>query len=278
MSEYLSEEEQIAKMKSWWDENGTSVIVSVVIAIAAIVGWRWYGGYSEEQAHDASRAYSAYQSASGLEKSAAFTNLAEQFPGSAYHVFGLFKQAQDALAAADLAEAETFLAEVVSAARDPMLADLARIRLAKVQNGLDRSAQALQTLEALTSEGYRAWGLEAKGDIHVARGELELAHAAYEAAAASLEAGDDRPILDMKLNNVMPVDGEYVQFEDTLGEALQDAQETLSSVQGEVQEEVREEAQTEAADIVEEAAASAESQRTDENAQAPELETGSDND
>ena len=78
------------------------------------------------------------------------------------------------------------------------------MRLAKVQQGLDRSAAALATLESLSNEGYRAWGLEAKGDIHVARGELELAHAAYQAAMEGLAEGEQRPILDMKLKNVAP--------------------------------------------------------------------------
>ena len=63
--------------------------------------------------------------------------------------------------------------------------DAVEVRLAKVQQGLDRSAAALATLESLSSEGYRAWGLEAKGDIHVARGELELAHAADELGTRS---------------------------------------------------------------------------------------------
>ena len=36
MSEYLDEEEQIARLKSWWSENGTSIIVSVVIAVVVV--------------------------------------------------------------------------------------------------------------------------------------------------------------------------------------------------------------------------------------------------
>lgn len=231
MSEYLSEEEQIAKMKSWWDDNGTFVIASIVVAVLVIAGWRYYDGYRVDQAHDASRAYAAYRAADEAGKDAAFEVIAENYAGSAYHAFGLFKQAQDALSAGDMPGAEALLAEVVDRSKDALLVDLAKIRLAKVQHGLDRSTQALATLATISREGYRSWGLEAKGDIHVARGELQLAHAAYEAAVASLDSADQRPVLQMKLNNVAPFEGQYVPFADTLEEVLQKAQETLQQAE-----------------------------------------------
>lgn len=229
MSEYLDEEEQIARIKSWWDENGTTLIVSVVVAVAAIVGWRWYGGYTEEQMFSAADAYAAYQAAGAAEQDAQAQAIGDSFPGSAYHAFVLFDRAKAALAEGDLAAAEAELATVVDVARDPLMVDLAKVRLAKVQQGLGRSAAALATLESLSNEGYRAWGLEAKGDIHVARGELELAHAAYQAAMEGLAEGDQRPILDMKLKNVAPFEGQYVEFAGTLETALQQAQDTLDS-------------------------------------------------
>jgi len=227
VSEYLSEEEQIARMKSWWDENGMGLIISVVVAVAAIVGWRWYDGYTEEQSFEASRAYAAFQQADSAERAQAALVLAQEHAGSAYHVFALFGQAQDALGERDLQAAEGYLAQVIQVGDDALLQDLAKVRLAKVQQSLDRSSEALQTLASISNEGYRAWGLETKGDIHVARGELELAHAAYQAALETLDEGDQRPILEMKLNNVAPFDGEYVQFADTLESALKEAQETL---------------------------------------------------
>lgn len=227
MSEYLSEEEQVARLKSWWDENGTTLIVSVVVAVAAIVGWRWYDGYTLEQTYDASRAYAAYVEASEENKAAAAAHVATAHKGSAYHVFVLFHQAREALAQNDLATAESRLNEVIDVADDQLLVDLARVRLAKIQNALDRSNEALATLDAISNKGYRAWGLETKGDIHVARGEIELAYAAYGEAMASLAEGDQRPILDMKLKNVAPFEGEYVEFAATLEDALQRAQQTL---------------------------------------------------
>lgn len=237
MSEYLNEEEQVARLKSWWDENGTSIAVALVLGVAGIFGWQWYQDYRTDLSHEASRAYAEYQAAESDSKAAALEHLAASYGGSAYHVFGLFNQAQDAVATGELAEAETHLTEIIAVADDALLIDLAKVRLAKVQNGLDRSGQALETLASLSNEGYRAWGLEAKGDIHVARGEIELAHTTYTAAVASLEPGDQRPILDMKLKNVAPFEGEYVPFADTLETALQQAQQTLDAQKEDAQNE-----------------------------------------
>ena len=44
---------------------------------------------------------------------------------------------------------------------------------------------------------------------------------------ADLPEGENRPVLDMKLKNLAPFAGEYVQFSDTLEAALQDAQTTI---------------------------------------------------
>lgn len=229
MSEYLSEEEQVARMKSWWDENGTTLVVSVVVAVAAVIGWNWYGSHQADQTQAASSTYVTYVQADEAGRSAAVNELAEQFPGSAYHVLALFGEAQRAADAGDLEAAESNLSTVLERADDQLLVDLAKVRLAKVQQAQDRSTEALATLASISSEGYRAWGLEAKGDIHVSRGELQLAYEAYSAAIDSLGEGASRPLLEMKVHNVAPADGEYVQFSDTLAEALEAAQETLQA-------------------------------------------------
>ena len=59
-------------------------------------------------------------------------------------------------------------------------------------------------------------------------GEVELAHAAYQAAKENLQDDIDRPILNLKLDNVAPYNGTYVGFESDLAQALTEAQESLA--------------------------------------------------
>lgn len=227
MSEYLSEEEQIAKMKTWWGQNGTSLVLSIVVGIVVIVGWRWYDSYSEDQVHEASRAYALYLAASPEDKAVAAAQISDDFKGTAYHAFVLFQQARDALAKEDFLRAEQLLQQVIDEADDILLVDLARIRIAKLQYALDRSSEALSTLDAISNEGYRSMGLETKGDIYAGLGQVELAHVAYRAALDSLDPAEQRPILEMKAKNVAPFNGEYVEFSATLSDALEQAQQTL---------------------------------------------------
>ena len=241
MSEYLSEEEQVARMKSWWDENGTSLLVAVVVGIAAVGGWQWYASQSAEENFAAARSYAEFQSAEGAERDSLAASITEQFSGTAYHVFVLFDEARVAVEVGDLAAAETALSAALASADDDLLKDLAKIRLAKVQQGLDRSQQALDTLASIKGAGYRAWALETQGDIHAARGDIAAAHAAYEAAVASLGEGDVRPVLDMKLKNAAPFEGEYVEQTDSLAAALQRAEEALDTPADEAQDEPEDE-------------------------------------
>ena len=49
MSDYLSDEEQVDRIKRWWSENGMIIVVGLVGAIIGVVGWNWYESRSEER-------------------------------------------------------------------------------------------------------------------------------------------------------------------------------------------------------------------------------------
>ena len=117
----------------------------------------------------------------------------------------------------------------MDAADGSLLEDLAQIRLAKIQVGLDNGDEALATLNKVRREGYRAWAMEVKGDIHLAQDEVELAHLAYQAAMQSLQSEDRRPLLEIKVATTAAYEGEYVPFVKPLEEALRRAQDTLAT-------------------------------------------------
>ena len=229
MSEYLDEEEQIARMRSWWDENGTSVIVGIVLAVVGVVGWNWYGAHRDSQIESAAKHYADFLAATGEARDAARAALAAEHDGSAYHVFAEFHQVQELIAAGDAAAAKSILESIVNTADDALLVDLARIRLAKVHQELGASSLALEVLAEVRNAGYKPLALEVQGDIHMAMNDLEAAHQSYTAAKESLLPGDDRPLLEMKLSNAAPFNGEYVALSDPLTDALREAQESLES-------------------------------------------------
>ena len=228
MSDYLSDEEQLARMKSWWGEYGTTVIISISIAVVVIVGWRWWQVQQAESIAAASDVFDAYVLADESGKPELADELADNFAGSAYHTFVLFEQAKVAVDAGDLGTAQTQLQSAIENAPDDILRDLARIRLAKVLRGLDQQDAALAVLDAIASAGHRAWALETQGDIYASLGDVEQAHKAYSAAVQSLTDGIDRPLLKMKMDDTAPFGEIYVQIESSLSTALTKAQKTLA--------------------------------------------------
>jgi predicted negative regulator of RcsB-dependent stress response len=108
-------------------------------------------------------------------------------------------QAARALADGDAAAAEALLRRAVEQASGAPLADVARLRLARVLFDLGREEDALRELGGVRSSGFRGPAAELKGDIHLARGERALAHEAYVAAGSYVQAGEQRPVLEMKI-------------------------------------------------------------------------------
>ena len=71
----------------------------------------------------------------------------------------------------NLAAAIQALVEARDAAPDALLAELAMIRLAKVQYAQGNAEEALQTLQSVRNRGYKSWALELTGDIYLAEGD-----------------------------------------------------------------------------------------------------------
>jgi len=206
MSDYLSDDEQVAALKKWWDDNGLAVIIGVAVVIAGTVGWRWYQDYSQSKAEAASSSYQKYvemrrEQGNASELDALAATFFDEHGDSGYATLVQLYQARDAVAAEDLAGAEVLLRAAVAGA-DGRVGDVARIRLARVLVQLERADEALSTLAAVKGQGFRSIVAELKGDVLMSRGDRAGAREAYQTAVEGLESEQARPILRMKLNNV----------------------------------------------------------------------------
>ena len=57
MDVYNSEEQQVEAIKSWWQENGKSIIAGVVIGFVGLFGWRYYNDYTRQQSESSAAGY-----------------------------------------------------------------------------------------------------------------------------------------------------------------------------------------------------------------------------
>lgn len=199
MSDYLTDEEQLDRLKAWWEQNGLVLLFGVVLAVAGVIGWNWYGDHRSESIARSSDLYVDYLAAEGTERETIEAALASEFPDSAYRVLVLIRRAEETMAGADAEAAEALLRQALDVGGNNELTDVVRLRLARVQIELDRSEAALGTLSEVRSIGLRSQVQELKGDIHMMRGERAQAHEAYAAALEEAGPGAQRPLLEMKV-------------------------------------------------------------------------------
>ena len=229
MSEYISDEEQMNRFSEWWNEHGTSLLIAVGLAIASIVGWNFYSDNRQQNLEASTALYAEYVDAAEEAKAAIAQQIKTEFPGTSVHSLVALDEAKKAADDANLAAATQALVEARDAAPDALLAELAMIRLAKVQYAQGNAEEALQTLQGIRNQGYQSWALELTGDIYLAEGNSEQAYAAYTSALDRLEGDANRPLLEIKRDNAAPADGEFTVFSQPLNQALKRARETLAT-------------------------------------------------
>ncbi len=199
MSDYLTDEEQMARLRTWWQRNGAALAVGVVVIVAGVIGWRWYQSFTEERVMKASDLYVEFLAAGGEAQRALADELVAGGKATAYPALVLLHQAQMAVADGEFDVAGEHLRQAIALASGRPLADLARLRLARIQHQVGRDDDALKTIGEIRAAGYISVAQELKGDIHLARGERTLAYQAYVSALADVLAEDQRALLEIKV-------------------------------------------------------------------------------
>lgn len=198
MDSFRTEEEQVEAIRRWWDENGRSTLVTIVLVLAGVFGWQGWQRYSDERATTASDVYQQLLEVSSAAEpdgaaSAELERLAgvlrSDFAGTVYARFAALQLASAAVAEGDLETAETELRWVLSkASSGSEIASVAQLRLARVLAAAGDTGQALGLLEAGGSGDYRAAYALARGDVLAAAQRNEEALEAYREAQAMVQA------------------------------------------------------------------------------------------
>ena len=201
MSDYLTDEEQAERLKRWWEANGTSLVVGVALAVAAVVAWRYYDAHVQDRADQASDAFAAYVEARQADQPTtdALAVIDTDFEGSSYQVFTLLYRAADEVDAADWEEALALLERAVELADEDVLKDSARFRLAQVLYQMDRLDECEAQLAAIRSTGLRAHVADLSGDVFVARGDNQRARVAYQSAVEAARQDPANPVAGVEL-------------------------------------------------------------------------------
>ncbi len=200
MERYETEEQQVEAIKNFWKENGVAIGVGIVLGLGGLGAWQWYGkkviADKEAQSIAFQETLETIDSEDGLNAVEVF---AKENSDSGYSVLASLMAAQKAVSAENFESAKVHLTMAVSNAPSPAVADLAKLRLARVEHQLGDSKAALATLDSVKSDSYSDQVQEIKGDIFVALKEFDNAKAAYDAV---LSEQPQNRLVEMKLSNL----------------------------------------------------------------------------
>ncbi|WP_300380388.1 tetratricopeptide repeat protein [uncultured Alcanivorax sp.] len=209
MVDYIrDEEEQVERIKAWWQENGTAAVITVVLAVAALIGWRQWQGHQGEQAAEASTEYQVMLealSANPMDKAVINDKadlLIEDFGSSAYADYARLAKASLAVQDGDYDSAVSLLQPVADDGATDALSYTASLRLARVFLQQQAWDKADAQLSGRFPDAFNGMALELRGDLAKAQGEAEQARDLYAQALDVLQDGGEKDRVQMKLDDL----------------------------------------------------------------------------
>lgn len=207
MDVYTTEEEQIEAIKKWWRDNWKSLAGGILLGLGIL-----YFGKSYLESRDAKTGMAAFefdsmmQSLNQDKKEEATTHaeiLTGQYADTPFAVSSALALAKLKVDAGDLLAAESYLRWALDHADSSVLQHAARLRLARVLVANNKSDEALSLLQGVDTTNYTASYEQLKGDIQLAKGNVNEAITAYNLALAAMQPGDrGRNNLQMKLDDL----------------------------------------------------------------------------
>lgn len=201
----LQEQEQVDALKSWWKDNGKTVLLTIALVVGGIVASQAWQSYKANKRTEAAAMYSELikQAASNDPKriNDAAAAVTDKYSSSAYAPRAALLAAQVNIQAKDNARAKTQLQWVIDHADEDGLKHLARLQLASVLLDEKNFAEALKVLEAPHPDSFVGLYADLKGDVLSAEGKSEEARAAYQQAYNKFDTKSMyRSLIQMKLD------------------------------------------------------------------------------
>jgi predicted negative regulator of RcsB-dependent stress response len=207
VEEYLSEQEQWEQVKAWVRENGLWIIAGILVGAAGLGGWRWYQDHVDSLGTQAATKYAQVVDTMGKgDRSQAFIllgDLERDYPSSPYVDQGRLLAARIYVDSGELDKAVGELKTVTERSKDPNLALIARLRLARVEIAQNKADAALATLNGLQAGAFESRYHEITGDAYYAKGDKSSALKEYlKAKIGDLAGTADTQQLDLKISDL----------------------------------------------------------------------------
>jgi predicted negative regulator of RcsB-dependent stress response len=206
--------EQGEIVKKWLQQNGSAIIIGLVIAFGGLFGfnqWKTWQLNGKQQAYSEFQAMNEFLTAGQLDAAMAnFQNLQDNHAKSPYASLAALQMGRARIEAKEPDLAIKYYRFVVENGHPNAIRVIARERLARVLLDQKQMDEALKVIQGEAEiAGFEARYAETRGDIFTALGQNEQAIAAYKEALDIMEEGTgDRAALLLKLEalGVIPED------------------------------------------------------------------------
>jgi len=178
-----SEEEQVDKLKKWWDSNGKQIIAGAVLGLAGIFGWNYYVDYQDSQALNARALYLSY--ASDSANVGAYDKLIKDHPSSSYSDQATLLMAKYLFEAENYSLALDALKPLMSR-ENSVIASTAALRSASLYLELGQHQEALAVLNMDNANEFSGLFYNLSGDVYLDLGNNEEARNSYALAIENI--------------------------------------------------------------------------------------------
>ena len=178
-----SEEEQVDKLKKWWDSNGKQIIAGAVLGLAGIFGWNAYVDYQDSQALNARALYLSY--ASDSANVGAYDKLIKDHPSSSYSDQATLLMAKYLFEAENYSLALDALKPLMSR-ENSVIASTAALRSASLYLELAQHQEALAVLNMDNANEFSGLFYNLAGDVYLDLGNNEEARNSYTLAIENI--------------------------------------------------------------------------------------------
>ena len=207
MDSYLDERERWDALIGWLRGNGPSILAGVLLAVLGLGGYRWWQARVAQRDLGAEALYAQMASAFGrgddTRAFAAAGQIERRFGSTPYADQARLASAAAFVRDGQLGRAASELRVVMMHAHDPILALIARLRLARVQIAQNQAQAALATLDGVNPQAFAARYAEVRGDAYYALGNRSAALAQYRLARATDPGGETNAnLLNLEISDL----------------------------------------------------------------------------
>ena len=178
-----SEEEQVDKLKKWWDSNGKQIIAGAVLGLAGIFGWNYYVDYQDSQALNARALYLSY--ASDSANVGAYDKLIKEHSSSSYADQATLLMAKYLFEAENYSLALDALKPLMSR-ENSVIASTAALRSASLYLELGQHQEALAVVNMDNANEFSGLFYNLAGDVYLDLGNNEEARNSYALAIENI--------------------------------------------------------------------------------------------